>query len=102
MSLFIASSFSLSLLESSCFPMFFTFSSGLSRKAEPEPRAIARSLVCSENVSCNRIPSLDAFSASMLRFTAAMMVCRVSQGGTAREMGVESRARRARPSLERP
>ena len=31
MSLFIASSFSLSLLESSCFPMFLTFSSVLSR-----------------------------------------------------------------------
>ena len=31
MSLFIASSFSLSLFESSCFPMFLTLSSVLSR-----------------------------------------------------------------------
>lgn len=72
MSLFIASSFSLSLLESSCFPMFFTFSSGLSRYAEPVPR-MPSSLVCSDSVSCSRIPSLDAFSDNALRFSAAIL-----------------------------
>ena len=74
MFLFIASSFSLSLLESNCFPMFLTLSSGLSKYAEPEARRL-RSLVCSERVSCSRAPSLAAFSVKALRFKDVIVVC---------------------------
>jgi hypothetical protein len=67
-SLFSASSFSLSLPTSSCFLISPNLSSGASRNSALPPRA-ARSRVFSKNVSCIRIPSRDAFSVNASRFT---------------------------------
>lgn len=86
MSRFIASSFSLSLFESSCFLMFFTFSSGLSRYAELEARARFRSLVCSENVSCKRAPSLEAFSDMALKSMVPVTTCYYVKDRTGRKV----------------
>lgn len=79
-SLFIASSFSRSLLESSCLRMSFPLSSGVSNIAEDEPRMMM-SLVCSEKDSCMRIPRRDAFSEIELRFKAAMIFLKRSHEG---------------------
>ena len=69
---FMASSFSRSLLDSSCFVIFFALSSAMSKR-EPPPRISVRSRVCSAIVSWILIPKRVAFSLRALRLIPSIV-----------------------------
>ena len=70
----MAVNFSLSLVESSCFAIFFICSSDKSWYSELELRDMARSRVCSEKLSESRMPNLEAFSVSDVKFMTLIVV----------------------------
>lgn len=67
--------------------MFFTLSSGVSKKDAPDDLPMAKSRVCSEKDSCRRIPSREAFSCNAFKDMLAVLIERF-QKRNAPKLGV--------------